>query len=176
MTVSGILKSSSEWGCQESWGWINCWLSWKSCKTNDIPTRHGCAGFLVLISMQGKTFIFAYELDLRHLFFLKMLLFFSIFYHSFAHCASPVLHPHWWPQRVHCPLSCPPLPFLSNQIATRKCQHITASIHIWWRMNSVYSVWNSGLGRDGTVQGETERRSHRRLTVTSSLDMTKVYV
>lgn len=28
----------------------------------------------------------------------------------------------------------------------RKCQQIRASIHIWWHMNSVYSVWSSGFG------------------------------
>lgn len=135
-------------------GRINCWLSRKSCKTNAIPIRLSCTGCLVLISMQEKREHICISVWVKaYIHFLYTAIFLQ-FHQFFGHCFFPVPFPRWRPQRVHCPCCCPPLPFLSNQIAyMRKCQQIRASIHIWWRMNLVYCVWSSRFGCQCNCKG-----------------------
>lgn len=107
----------------------------KSCKTNDIPIRFGANWH----SRKESMYFLSWLLKCCNLSSFSSIFWSALSSHDCTALSS--LSPHRGPQRVHCPLWCPPLPFLSNQIASmRKCQQIIASIHIWWPMNSLYGV------------------------------------
>lgn len=132
-------------------GCLSHWSLWSGLKSTHLIIR-------ILNSKYQTFFIWGEGLRLQT-FFIFSFLYFGQRVLSWLH-----LSPHWGPQRVHCPLLCPPLPFLSNQIASvRKCQQIIASIHIWWPMNwNVYSVWGSGSARRCYSIGLNRgRESHR---------------